>query len=54
MPEGPALEVVEGLLGQITALKDAKLTGRMVLQEFLFCQILPLMVRPTWCGSTLG
>ena len=47
LSEGPTLEVTEGLLGRITALKDARLTGQMVLQQFLFRWTLPLMVRPT-------
>jgi hypothetical protein len=50
LQEGPVLEVTEGLLGRITTLKDARLTDRMVLQEFLFRRILPLMARltPMW------
>jgi hypothetical protein len=54
LPEGPILEVAEGLLGQITTLKDAGLTGRMVLREFLFCQFLLLMARPTLMWEYIG
>lgn len=36
VPEGPTLEVTKGLLDRITALRNAWLTNRTVLQVFLF------------------
>ncbi|CAD6263977.1 unnamed protein product [Miscanthus lutarioriparius] len=54
LPKGPALEVTKGLLGRITALKDARLTDRTVLWEFLFHRILPLMARPTPMWEYIG
>ncbi|CAD6214984.1 unnamed protein product [Miscanthus lutarioriparius] len=54
--EGPALEVAKGLLDWITMLKDVGLTGWVVLQEFLFCWVLPLAARlaPMWEYIGLG
>jgi hypothetical protein len=54
LSEGPALKVTEGLLGQITALKDARLTGWMVFWEFLFHRTLSLMARPTPMWEYVG
>lgn len=56
MPEGPTLEVTEGLLDRVTALKETGLTGWPVHRVFLFCRILPLMVRsaPMWEYIGLG
>jgi hypothetical protein len=45
--KGPALEVTDGLLDWVTALKGTKLTDQTVLQVFLFCHVLPLKARPT-------
>jgi hypothetical protein len=45
LEEGPVLEVVEGLLDRITALRNVRLTGQTVLLVFLFCRVLPLMAR---------
>lgn len=45
LPEGLTLEVAEGLLGRTTMLKDARLTGRAVVREFFFRQVLPLAAR---------
>ena len=52
--EGPALEVAEGLLDQITALRNTGLTGRTVLRVFLFRRILSLMARPAPMWEYLG
>jgi hypothetical protein len=50
----PTLEVAEGLLDWITALKDAGLTDRPVLRVFLFYHVLPLKARPTPMWEYIG
>lgn len=51
---GARLEVAEGLLDRVTALKDAGVIGRTTLRVFLMCRILPLKARPALLWEYIG
>ena len=52
--EGPILEVTEGLLNQVIALKNAGVTGQTVLRMFLLRRILLLKARPALMCEYIG
>lgn len=52
--EGPTLEVTEGILNQVTTLKDARVTDWMVLHVFLLRHVLPQNVRLALMWEYIG
>lgn len=54
VPDGPTLELAMVLLDRVTALKDARLTGHMVLRVFLLRRVLPLKASSALMWEYIG